>query len=85
MVRFTTLVGFLAYGVTLATAAPSPAPSPDTTPNLKSRATLPGRWESLGGVLTSPPSAVSWGVGRLDVFAKGTDSACWHVVSTTDA
>ncbi|WP_052914317.1 tyrosinase family protein [Protofrankia coriariae] len=35
-------------------------------------------WESLGGVLTSGPGAASWGSGRLDVFARGTDSALWH-------
>jgi hypothetical protein len=35
-------------------------------------------WESLGGVLTSGPGAVSWGPDRIDVFVSGTDSACWH-------
>ena len=35
-------------------------------------------WEGLGGVLESPPVAVSWGPNRLDVFAMGTDSALWH-------
>jgi hypothetical protein len=35
-------------------------------------------WKSLGGVLTSPPSAVSLGVNRLDVFVRGADSALWH-------
>ena len=28
-------------------------------------------WNSLGGVYTSPPSAVSWGPGRIDVFMLG--------------
>ena len=37
-----------------------------------------GGWESLGGVLTSPPKVVTWGRDRLDVFAVGTDSALWH-------
>jgi hypothetical protein len=37
-----------------------------------------GGWESLGGVITSPPTAVSWGSDRLDLFANGTDSALWH-------
>ena len=77
MVLLTTALGLLAHGITLATAAPSLPP--DTSPNLESRATLPGRWESLGGVLTSQPSVVSWGSNRLDVFAKGTDSAAWFV------
>jgi hypothetical protein len=35
-------------------------------------------WENLGGVLTSAPSASSWASGRLDTFARGTDSALWH-------
>jgi hypothetical protein len=35
-------------------------------------------WEGLGGILESPPVAVSWGPNRLDVFAMGTDSALWH-------
>jgi hypothetical protein len=36
-------------------------------------------WESLGGVRTSGPGAASWASGRLDVFARGTDSALWHI------
>ncbi len=35
-------------------------------------------WESLGGTITSKPSAVSWGANRIDVVARGTDSAVWH-------
>ena len=35
-------------------------------------------WESLGGVLTASPGAVSWGPNRLDVFVRGTDHAVWH-------
>lgn len=35
-------------------------------------------WESLGGVVTSAPAVCSWSSGRLDVFARGTDSALWH-------
>lgn len=34
-----------------------------------------GGWESLGGILISPPQVVSWGPDRLDVFALGTDHA----------
>jgi hypothetical protein len=37
-----------------------------------------GGWESLGGVLTSDPTVVSWDEGRLDIFALGEDHACWH-------
>lgn len=36
-------------------------------------------WESLGGVLTSAPSASSWQNNRLDVFARGTDNALYHI------
>jgi hypothetical protein len=35
-------------------------------------------WYSLGGVLTSGPAVASWGVNRLDVFARGTDNALYH-------
>ena len=35
-------------------------------------------WESLGGKITSKPSAVSWGPNRIDVVARGLDSAVWH-------
>ena len=35
-------------------------------------------WEGLGGFLTSSPSAVSWGPNRIDVVARGRDSAIWH-------
>ena len=35
-------------------------------------------WESLGGILESPPRVVAWGPNRLDIFARGTDSALWH-------
>jgi hypothetical protein len=35
-------------------------------------------WEDLGGILTSAPSAVSWGPNRIDCFVMGTDSALWH-------
>jgi hypothetical protein len=37
-------------------------------------------WDSLGGVSTSSPAAVSWSSSyfRLDVFVRGTDGALWH-------
>lgn len=35
-------------------------------------------WTSIGGFTLSAPEAVSWGTGRLDVFAVGGDSALWH-------
>ena len=37
-----------------------------------------GGWESLGGILESPPRVVSWAPNRLDIFVVGTDSALWH-------
>jgi len=36
-------------------------------------------WMDLGGQLTSEPAAVSWGPNRIDVFARGTDNALWHI------
>jgi predicted Zn-dependent protease len=35
-------------------------------------------WENLGGILTSAPAAVSWGLNRIDTFVRGTDNAMWH-------
>ncbi|GAB3427794.1 PLL family lectin [Flindersiella endophytica] len=48
---------------------------------------LPGgswtRGINLGGDLASQPAAVSWGPGRIDVFARFTDNALWHRASTS--
>jgi hypothetical protein len=39
-----------------------------------------GSWEDLGGSVAGTPSAVSWGPGRLDVFAaNGSDFTVKHV------
>ena len=35
-------------------------------------------WQSLGGLVDSPPEVVAWGPGRIDLFAVGTDHAMWH-------
>lgn len=35
-----------------------------------------GDWEPLGGSLDSEPAACAWG-GRMDMFVKGSDGACW--------
>lgn len=35
-------------------------------------------YQNLGGLLTSRPNAVSWGNNRIDVVARGLDSAVWH-------
>ncbi len=37
-------------------------------------------WYSLGGQIPAgtAPTVSSWGAGRLDVFAKGTNGALWH-------
>lgn len=35
-------------------------------------------WESLGGELTSSPSAEIWGPGRMDIFYRGADSSLRH-------
>lgn len=36
-------------------------------------------WKAQGGLLTSAPSIVSWGPGRLDAFARGGDAAVYQV------
>ena len=37
-----------------------------------------GSWDSLGGVCTSSPAAISWGATtREDVFVRSTDGAVW--------
>ena len=56
---------------------PSGVTNDDPFPLESSTAAWSG-WEWLGGVLESPPVAVSWAPNRLDVFAEGTDSALWH-------
>jgi hypothetical protein len=35
-------------------------------------------WQPLGGIVTSAPSAASWGPNHIDLFARGTDNAIWH-------
>ena len=35
-------------------------------------------WESLGGICTSSPAAVSLTPGTIDTFVRGSDSAMWH-------
>jgi hypothetical protein len=37
-----------------------------------------GGWESLGGSVFSPVSAVSWAANRLDLFVTGGDSAIYR-------
>ena len=39
---------------------------------------LSTNWTSLGGVISSGPSATSWGPGRTDIFALGQDNGLWH-------
>ena len=43
---------------------------------LNDRATGPG--ERLGGVLSSGTAAASWGSGRIDAFARGSDGALFQ-------
>ncbi len=35
-------------------------------------------YESLGGIITSPISTISWAANRIDCFARGTDNAMYH-------
>ena len=45
----------------------------------------PGQWTSIGGQVAAntAPAATSWGAGRLDVFAQGTNGACTKMYTTT--
>jgi hypothetical protein len=38
----------------------------------------PTGWDALGGAFASPPSAASWGPGRLDILGVGTDAQMYH-------
>ena len=38
--------------------------------------------DSLGGIITSDPAVVVNSDGRLEVFARGTDNALWHIWQT---
>src|SRR5205085_2758999 len=40
--------------------------------------TNPNLWEPLGGIFNSPPTAVSWGFGRLDIFGLGVENTMFH-------
>jgi C1A family cysteine protease len=42
-----------------------------------------GGWGSLGGVITTEPVAGRNQDGRLEVFARGTDNALWHIWQTS--
>jgi nucleoside phosphorylase len=57
-------------------SSPATAPADSQHPLLK--VAQPGRWESLDGNLQSPPSAVSWGRNRIDIFGVGIDSTIHH-------
>lgn len=39
-------------------------------------------WQPLGGVITTEPAAGANADGRIEVFARGTDNALWHVWQT---
>jgi hypothetical protein len=36
------------------------------------------RWESIGGNVDGTPAAVSWGDGRIDLFARSSDNTLLH-------
>jgi len=48
------------------------------TASLQTDALFFGGWDNLGGSFTSEISCVSWDVGRIDCFVRGTDNALWH-------
>lgn len=60
------LVAAALLSATLVAVSASPAPAAFTG------------WERLGGTLTGEPAVASWGPGRIDVFARGTDAQLWH-------
>jgi hypothetical protein len=35
-------------------------------------------WDTLGGLILSKPSVTSWGLDRINLVARGLDSAVWH-------
>ena len=37
-----------------------------------------GGWENLGGIILESPNCVTWGPGRIDCFARGTNAAMYH-------
>ena len=39
---------------------------------------VPVQWESLGGIATSPVSALSWRSNRIDLFVTGTGNDVEH-------
>ena len=39
-------------------------------------------WQPMGGKITTPPAAGSNKDGRIEVFARGTDNALWHIWQT---
>ena len=39
-------------------------------------------WASLGGIITSEPVIATDADGRIEVFARGTDNALWHIWQT---
>jgi hypothetical protein len=40
-------------------------------------------WQSMGGILTTKPVVGRNKDGRLEVFARGTDNALWHIWQTS--
>jgi repeat uncharacterized protein DUF346 len=59
-------------------AAAAPAPKPVIHRGAAALAAIPRVAEAVADGLTSDPTAVSWGSGRIDVFARGPDNALWH-------
>lgn len=52
-------------------------PTPKTQPTAKPNATATAQVAVINGVPTRP-AVTSWGTGRLDIFARGSDNALWH-------
>src|SRR6266566_9613264 len=81
------LCGVLAAAGTLLLAgSPALAVEQTVVPSATTSATATGSWDTTawaawqvaGGQVTAPRAVVSWGPGRVDLFARGTDGGLWQ-------
>ena len=81
MVHISRLVALLPAGLLVAAHPSTLDGAPPRRANMspiESRSTVSGRWESLGGTVSTRTTAVSWSKNRIDAFARGMDSAMYH-------
>jgi hypothetical protein len=75
---FTSLVVVMIAAVVTAVVGAVTVPAAAESARSVAASATVSPWVSLGGVITSGPSAVTWGVGREEVFARGADYQLWH-------